>query len=194
VIGLLLRRPWRLPRLVLAVPAVLGFALGLVDRGALKSAVIRAALGGLSHATVQAWTGRYVSTVVPARLFPDALQAIAAHRAAGDWLVLMSASPDLFVPALGRGLGFDQILCTEVRWDEERLNGSLVTANRRGEEKVRCLEALRRAHPGSPVTGYGNSDPDIAHLRLCDAAVYVNARGALRNRLQSLGMRIVDWA
>ena len=194
MIGLLLRRPWRLPRLVLAVPAVLGFPLGLVDRGALKAAVIRAALGGLSHATVQAWTGRYVSTVIPERLFPAALQAIAGHRAAGDWLVLMSASPDLFVPALGRAMGFDQVLCTEVRWDGDHLDGRLVTANRRGEEKVRCLAALRRAHPGSLVTGYGNSDPDIAHLRLCDEAVYVNARGALRARLRSLGMKIVDWA
>ena len=49
VAGLLLRRPWRAPRLVLALPALLAYPLGLADRGQLKGALIRAALGGLQR-------------------------------------------------------------------------------------------------------------------------------------------------
>ena len=45
----------------------------------------------------------------------DALAALQVHRAAGDHLVLLSASPDLYVPLIGRLLGFERTLCTEIR-------------------------------------------------------------------------------
>ena len=73
---------------------------------------------------------------------------LAEHRRAGDYLVLMSASTDLYVPVISRQLGFDETICTEVRWDGECLNGSLTTPNRKGEEKARCFTALRERHPG----------------------------------------------
>ena len=34
------------------------------------------------------------------------------HRARGDRLLLMSASTDLYVPRIGRALGFDETICT----------------------------------------------------------------------------------
>ena len=193
MIGLFLRRPWRLPRLLLALPAILGYALKRVGRGDLKAALARAAFGGLARKDVARLAADYVRRVVPGQLFGAALQAIATHRAAGDHLVLMSASPDLYVPALGAALGFDEVVCTQLSWRGERFEGRLASPNRRGEEKVRCLDALRLSHPGLSVVGYGNSEPDVAHLRRCEAAVYVNAQGALRIRLQSLGISTVDW-
>jgi phosphatidylglycerophosphatase C len=191
--GLFLHRPWRLLRLVRVLPALAGFFLGLCGRGELKAAIARAAFGGMVRPEVSQWVATYVSRVVPEALFGAALQAIAAHRAAGDYLVLMSASPDLYVPALGRALGFDETICTELSWRGERFEGRLASPNRRGEEKRRCLDRLRAAHPGLRVFGYGNSAPDLPHLRACDEAVYVNASVGARTRLQSLGIRTVDW-
>ena len=43
-------------------------------------------------------------------------------------------------------LRFERTVCTGIRWDGERLDGALRTANRRGEEKVRCLERLREEY------------------------------------------------
>lgn len=193
MLGLLRKQPWRLLRSPLLLPALAGFAFKRIDHGGLKSAVIRRLLGGLARAQVQAWTAGYVQQVVPARLFAAALAAIATHRAAGDKLVLLSASPDLFVPALGAAMGFDQVLCTGVAWAGERLDGALTTANRRGDEKLRCLAALRLAHPGWHVTGYGNSEPDLVHLQACDAAFYINPRAAQLAHLHSLGITPVHW-
>jgi len=42
---LILRSPWRLPALLLVLPVLLGYAVGLIDRGGLKSAFILTALG-----------------------------------------------------------------------------------------------------------------------------------------------------
>ena len=155
--------------------------------------MIRVLLGGLPRSAVDHWTAGYVQQVVPGRLFAAALSAIAAHRASGDRLVLLSASPDLFVPALGAAMGFDEIHCTGVRWDGEVLDGALTTANRRGDEKLQVLQALRARNPGCHVTGYGNSAPDLVHLRACDAAIYVNAPPALAQQLAAQGLHVVRW-
>jgi phosphoserine phosphatase len=106
----------------------------------------------------------------------------------------MSASTDLYVPAIGAALGFDEVICTGVRWDGERLDGHLTTANRRGAEKARCFEALKLAHPGLSTAAYGNAGSDLDHLQLADRPLLVN--GSRRARLEAarLGVPCTDWS
>ena len=163
------------------------------DRGALKSRVIRAALGGLRRAEVARLTERFVAARLPSLLRPAALAAIERHRAAGDYLVLLSASTDFYVRAIGARLGFDEVICTEVRWAGERLDGALATANRRGSEKTRCLEALRARHPGAAITAYGNAGSDLEHLARADRALLVNGSNATRRRARALGIPAGSW-
>jgi phosphatidylglycerophosphatase C len=163
------------------------------DRGRLKSRLIRIAMGGASRLEVEAWTADYVAAVGGAELCPGALTAIASHRAAGDRLVLLSASVDLYVPALARRLGFDEVICTEVAWRESRLDGALVTENRRAGEKRRCVESIRARIPGARFTAYGNARSDFAHLQAVDEPVLVNAPEALRRDAERLGFRTAEW-
>ncbi len=193
-LGFLLRkRGWRLPALLLAVPALLGYAAGLIDRGGLKSALIRAALGGCRRSDLQQWTEPFVARLLTHGVFPQALEAIRAHSRAGDRLVLLSASPDLYVPAIAHALGFEEVICTGVRWDGERLDGRLTTPNRRGEEKARCVTALRARHPGLETVAYGNAASDLAHLRLVERGVLVNGSSAARREASCAGITSTDW-
>jgi len=189
----LARRPWRLVRLVALLPALVSYGLGPPDRGRLKSALIRCALGGESRSALAVWTAKYVTDVVPARLHRDALAAIERHRAAGDRLVLLSASPDFYVPAIGERLGFDEVICTQVAWRGDRLEGALLTENRRGPEKLRVLEALRARHPGERIVGYANSDADLEHLERCDEAWLVNGPAPARRAAAAAGVHCVGW-
>ena len=161
------------------------------DRGRLKFDLIRAAMGGAARSEVAAWTAQFVAALGDADLCPGALAAIDRHKAAGDRLVLLSASVDLYVPAIGRRLAFDQSICTEVAWQDDRLDGALVTANRRGAEKRRCIEALRARHPGLRFVAYGNARSDFDHLAAVDEPVLVNAgaRPAAGGRGQRLPHR-----
>jgi phosphatidylglycerophosphatase C len=195
VLGFLWRRKcWRLPALLLVVPALLGHALGRTDRGALKSAFIRATLGGCRRQELEAWTASFVDRLLAKGCFPQALEAIGTHARAGDHLVLMSASPDLYVPAIARALGFKEVICTGVRFDGERLSGTLTTANRRGEEKARCLQALRRRHPGVPAVAYGNAASDLPHLKLVEQGVLINGSVAARREALRAGITCTHWA
>jgi phosphatidylglycerophosphatase C len=163
------------------------------DRGRLKADLIRAAMGGASREAIGAWTADYVAGLGEAELCPGALEQIARHAAAGDRLVLLSASVDLYVPDIGRRFGFHETICTALAWQGERLDGQLASANRRGDEKRRCLESLRARHPGLPVTAYGNAESDFSHFAVADDAVLVNAGPALRRRAEARGFNTAEW-
>jgi phosphatidylglycerophosphatase C len=194
LLNYLRRHPWRVVRLWRLPFALLSFvALGR-DRGALKSRVIRMVMGGAARADIDACAEAFVGTLRPRRrLRPDALAALEAHRAAGDHLVLLSASPDLYVPQIGRYLGFERTLCTELEWRAGRLEGALRTANRRGAEKSRCLAWLRTQYPGMPIVAYGNSAADLEHMRQADRALLVNGSAAARAEAKQSGVPTAEW-
>ena len=180
-------------RMARLIPTLLAFGIGAADHGAVKSSFIRSTLGGATRAQLAAWTAQFVPWVVSHGSRPGALEMIRTHRQAGDLLVLMSASTDLYVPQIGQALGFNDIICTGVAFDAaDRLDGALTTPNRRGPEKVRCFEALRRQHPGLQTVAYGNASSDLAHLRLAQVPRLVNA--SARTIRQAAAMGIAPFA
>jgi len=193
LIGFLRRNPARWPRVVLCIPAVLLFVTGFADRGALKSALMKAALGGCRRVKINAWTDRYVSELLQDGVFADALSAVAQHRSQRDLLVLMSASPDLYVPEIARRLGFAETICTGVRWLGERFDGELTTPNRRGAEKALCFAALRQRYPGIASIAYANSKSDFEHMLLADEAWLVNPAPALLRAAERARFRVLTW-
>jgi phosphatidylglycerophosphatase C len=193
VLGLLWRHPSRWPRVLLLPAPAAGYLLGKLDRGALKGAILHCLFNGLPRQVVVRWAEQYAGMVVPQRMFAEAVATFRKHLAAGDHVVLLSASPDLFVPAIARALGSNEVICTEVRWNDDRLDGRLAGPNRRDHEKARVLDALRARMPGLPVIAYGNSSPDLVHLTRCELGVYVNASPALAARLTERGLTCVQW-
>jgi phosphatidylglycerophosphatase C len=192
--GYLARHPARILRLWRLPAALLTYALAGRDRGRLKSRAIRAVMGGDAHPLIEAWAERFVTGLTAKGAFHAAgLATLEAHRSAGDALVLLSASPDLYVPLIGKLLRFDRTVCTEIRWDGERLNGALRTPNRRGQEKVRCLARLREEYPHAPVTAYGNSASDLPHLKRAERALLVNGNRAARRQAAQAGIPTGDW-
>jgi len=192
--GYLARHPRRLLGLWRLAPAVADFVLLNRDRGKLKSRLIRMVMGGDTRPSVDAWAETFVGSLMPRRIFrPAALAALEAHRAVGDRLVLLSASPDLYVPRIGDLLGFERTLCTELRWQGQRLDGDLKTANRHGEEKLRCLMWLRTQYRDLPIVAYGNSASDLIHLRRADRALLVNGNAAARHLAADAGIDVADW-
>jgi phosphatidylglycerophosphatase C len=184
----------RLPHLWRLAPALAGFLALDRDRGKLKSSAIRMVMGGESRRVIDAWADSFVRSLTPRHRFrPAALEVLEAHRAAGDHLVLLSASPDLYVPRIGRLLGFERTLATEVIWRGDELDGALKTQNRRGEEKLRCLTWLRTQYRGLPIVAYGNSASDLVHLREADRAILVNGNPLARRLAAKAGIRVADW-
>jgi phosphatidylglycerophosphatase C len=194
LLGFLRRRPHRALRLW-RLPAALWHYWRDRDRGALKSRVIRMVMGGEKRATLDTWAQRFVAGFkLEQRFRPVALAVLETHRAAGDHLVLLSASPDLYVPLIGRQLGFERTLCTELEWHGDRLDGALKTPNRRGEEKLRCLAWLREQYPDVPIIAYADSASDLDHLREADRALLVNGDDAARRLAAKWDVAVSYWS
>jgi phosphatidylglycerophosphatase C len=193
LVGFVRRRPYRALGLW-RLPLALARYGQDRDRGALKSNVIRMLMRHERRSVLDAWAQSFVAQLkLKHRFRPLALAVVEAHRAAGDHLVLLSASPDLYVPLIGRMLGFERTLCTEIEWQGERLDGRLKTPNRRGEEKLHCLAWLRQQYPDSPVIAYGNSASDLDHLRQADRALLVNGDSAARRLAAKWNIAVSYW-
>ena len=193
VTGYLNRELWRWPTLLCVVPTAARFAMGKGDHGQLKASLISRTLGGASRSEIADWTEKFVRALLEQGLFADARRTISAHREAGDRLVLMSASTDLYVPTIGRSLGFHEVICTGVRWEGDRLRGDLTTPNRRGPEKARCFKELQQRYPELATVAYGNAKSDLEHLRLAQHGILVNGSASARQMAGGLGVRCVTW-
>lgn len=193
VIGFLRRRPRRLPRLVQVVPALIRFLLRRIDHGELKATLLQATLRGCRRDELAEWTGEFVTWLLEHGVFTEAIETVAEHRRRGDLLVLMSASPDLYVPAIAERLGFAETICTGVRWVGDRFDGALTTPNRRGDEKTRCFRELRQRYPQLPTVAYANGPSDFDHLRLADHGLLVNAPFWTRWKAARVGIPCAHW-
>jgi len=184
------RKLWGL--LVFLGPLLL-FVLGRRDHGQLKGAFIHSVLGAQTRSRIEHWTARFVPALLQRGVFADALTRIAQHKQEGARLVLMSASTDLYVPAIGTALGFDEVICTGVRWNGDRLDGHLSTPNRRGPEKALRFEALRQAHPGLTTAAYGNAGSDLDHLQLANHPLLINPPTPARHQAAKLAIPCAHW-
>ena len=192
VLRLLARRPWQLLRLLSVVPAALRYIIER-DRGLLKQALLRATLRGAPRAEIQAFAAQFVRDRIARGCFQDALATIRRHRDAGHQMVLMSASVDFYVPEFGRQLGFDRVISTEVLWKNDLLDGTLISPNRRGEEKARCVRELLGGRFIAESFAYGNSASDLPHLKLVKHGMLVNGSYAARRQAAEAGITCVDW-
>lgn len=191
--GFVAPRPARWLRLMPVFVALAAFALGRSDRDRCKERIIRACLGSATRAELAEHTERFVSKLFERGMSARALAVLQSHRAARARLVLLSASPDVYVGAIAARLGFDECLCTELRWVEQRLVGSFATANRRATEKARLVRALRGEGRG-PIAAYANSSSDLEHLELVDFPMLVNGSERARRLAAARGMTCEQWS
>jgi phosphatidylglycerophosphatase C len=104
------------------------------------------------------------------------------HLGRGDQVIVVSASPELYVGTAGELLGVDGVVATGLAVDADgRLTGRYRGANCRGEEKLRRLRAWIDAAGAAPdkLWAYGNSRGDLRMLRAADVGVNVGRLGSL---------------
>jgi HAD superfamily hydrolase (TIGR01490 family) len=160
-----------------SLPLARAAALGGPHRDVAKVAVLQKTLGGLSLAALAEVAESFADHVVANGLRPDVRARVDWHRNEGHELVLVSASPELYVAPIGRRLGFDGVLATRLEVDAEgRLTGRLAGANCRGPEKVVRLRAWR-GDTLNVAWAYGDSAGDREMLALSAIGVKIRRRG-----------------
>jgi phosphatidylglycerophosphatase C len=163
-------------------------ALGLTAdrrRDLAKEAVVARLLAGRDLASLTRVAEDFAAAVVAHGLRPDTRGRLDWHREQGHEVVIVSASPELYVAPLGRLLGADAVLATQLEVDAHgRLTGRFAGRNCRGEEKVLRLRQYLGSGPGAGLDGpaaltlfaYGDSRGDRELLALAHTPVWVGRR------------------
>ena len=146
-----------------------------------KERLFEQVLAGRAVGEVDDLAEAFAATHLDRHLRPDVRARFDWHRQRGDRVVIVSASPEVYVRVAGRLLGADGVVATRLASASGVLTGRYDGANCRGQEKVRRLEAWveQSPGPGGPLWAYGNSRGDTRMLRAADIGVNVGRLGRL---------------
>jgi phosphatidylglycerophosphatase C len=133
----------------------------LVPDYKLKQSLIRDFLSPFPIETVALHTDWFCDHWLPKHLHPVGSSLLEHHRALGDRVVLVSASPNIFVPSIAKRLGISEVLCTKVVVENKRWIGLIEGKNCKGKQKVTAIqEYLQTTTPPDPAFAYGDSKSD----------------------------------
>jgi phosphatidylglycerophosphatase C len=156
------------------------YAIRFVPDHRAKERVLVSFFRGECAGGVSAYANKFAESWIRPRLRETVLARLTNHLSAGHRVVLLSASPDLCVEAVGHALGIGEVLCTRTRRTPTACEGTLDGPNCKGEQKLARL----RAHLGMDAWcgqsfAYGDSSSDLPVLRWATHGFLVGRRGEL---------------
>ena len=194
------RQQWRLLLLPLVGVASLAYALRLIDRSRLKAINLRLLVGKqFSRDEITPLAESYADQVIGRGLHAAALDQIAADREAGYRLLLATASFHLYVDAIARRLGIDDVLAT--RLDEpdgaDHIHARLAGDNCYGEAKFARISGWLAdndiTRDQTHIRAYSDHVSDHPMLHFADEAVATTPSRKLKQLAPKMGWQVVDW-
>lgn len=187
--------PLRLLGVPLWVLAMIGYKAKLYGRKPLKQFGLALLVGRVVRSpALQPRIDAFVARQIARNIQPGARARIAADRAAGVRLVLVTAAPEIYAQALAEALGFETCIATRHRRDAEgNLLFTIDGANNYGAEKVARIEAWLAAESlarsQTHLTAYTDHASDAPILNFADAGVIVGRYARPQD-----GWAQVDWS
>lgn len=140
---------------------------------------------------------RFMREVVQPNLRPEALSLVHKHQAAGDRVVIVTATNEFVTRPIATAFGVDELIAVEL----ERGADGWITGGIRGtpsfrEGKVSRVEQWLDAHDldwsRADITFYSDSVNDLSLLERVNRPIATNPEPRLRAVAQARGWRILD--
>ncbi|HEV3212131.1 MAG TPA: HAD-IB family hydrolase [Acidimicrobiales bacterium] len=129
-------------------------------------------------------------------IYAEAQSLIAAHRAQGDRIWLVSSAPEEIVEPLAAMLGVDGAIASRAAIDDEGRYTGKIEFYAQGEGKATAIRALADSHhldlEGS--SAYSDSVTDLPMLEAVGHPVAVNPDRALAREAKERGWEIVTFS
>lgn len=150
---------------------------------------------GMDRTALDALADRFWQEELLPRCYPGGMAELRRCREEGCTVLIISASPSVYMDRAPLHLPVDAVLSTRcVTGADGRYTGE-VAANCRGDEKPRILRAWLEAQsmdPDTPVLhAYGDTAGDAPMLRLARDPVAANPKKKLLRALP--GVRVENW-
>ena len=147
---------------------------------AAKERVLKSFLRGRCKREVAEHAAWFARSWVRPRLRAEVLGRLRDHQRAGHRVILLSASPDVYVTAIAREIGIDEVVCTRVVGDDVAWDGALAGPNCKGAAKLPLLfDYLGCDRWPAESYAYGDRAHDLGVLRWAGAGYLVTRRSGL---------------
>ena len=191
--------PWRLLLLPLFFLTMPGYPLKLYDRKTLKQIGFALLVGRRIDAVrLDRVAHAFADHIFSTGLLPGATASIAAEKAAGAHLVMITASADFYAEQIGKLLGFDHVMGTQQsRLEDGGYSAKITGENCYGAEKINRIEAFMQAgsrmRSDYSVSAYSDHHSDAPMLGWADTAFCVNPNAKLRGLAAERGWTVLDF-
>ncbi len=161
-----------------ALPWIVAMKAGWISRGAAKARFAWFAFGPIGERELDALATRFVATELPSLVRPEMLARVREHQARGHVVVLVSASPSIYLEKWAAPLGFEAVLATRLRFEHGVFTGRFDGENCWGPQKVARLNAWWGLQPPATLYAYGDSRGDKEMAERADRA-WIRGKGPM---------------
>jgi phosphatidylglycerophosphatase C len=151
---------------LLLSPFVLLQAAGLMSNSRAKERFLKFFLGGKTPESLESVSRDFVAKRLPKLMNPVALEKVGWHRAEGHTLLLLSASPELYLQFWTAANGFEKLLGTRLQLQADVISGRIQGDNCHGKAKVTRLREELGDLSQYELYSYGDSRSDLHVLDL----------------------------
>lgn len=153
------------------LPVIAAYRIGLVSSSQMRRLLIKLALTGRSKMELEQLGLQYATKFLPTVIRPLAMKKLQWHLAAGDRVVLVSASLDLYLKPWCDHVGIE-LLSSSLESEGDRLTGYHQGADCCGAEKANRVKALLKLSHFDRIYAYGDTKEDRELLALADEKYY----------------------
>ncbi|HTN30179.1 MAG TPA: HAD family hydrolase [Pseudomonas sp.] len=152
-------------------------------------------LAGRTPAECRAMADRFSAEVIVPLFYTQALECLAHHRAAGDAILVISATQRFLVESICAQLDIQHALGTDMEVVEGRYTGQTQGILTYREGKIEALGQWRARYgvPAGDSHFYSDSQNDLPLLCAVEHPHAVNPDATLRAHAQAHGWDILEW-
>jgi HAD superfamily hydrolase (TIGR01490 family) len=148
-------------------------------------------------AEAQAAHARFMQTVIEPAIRSEALALVRRHQAAGEQLVIVTATNEFVTRPIARVFGIDELIAVELErgpdgWITGEVAGIPSAREGKVERVAQWLAARQLGWADVEATFYSDSTNDLALLEAVDHPVATNPDVRLRAIAAERGWRILD--
>jgi HAD superfamily hydrolase (TIGR01490 family) len=137
---------------------------------------------------------QFMAEVIQPLMLPKAQALIEKHRAAGDYLLIITATNRFITEPIAQALGIKQLLATEPAQQAGRYTGKVEGTPCYKEGKITRYQAwlAQQNKNFDKVTFYSDSHNDLPLLSIVDVPVVVDADAKLLAHAQEKGWQVLS--
>jgi HAD superfamily hydrolase (TIGR01490 family) len=193
------KSPWRLLLAPFLPVGLVLYALKIWDRAQLKQFSQILLIGRrVPKAQFAKYLESHADLVVGKNVYPQLLARVAQEKAAGYRHVMATASYRLYVEAIAKRLGFDDVIATDLSTDSSghvlaRIDGHNCHDVAKLELVERWMDRHGLARATCHIRAYSDHVSDAPLLKYADEPFATNPHGPLARLAKKKGWPILDW-